>query len=141
MVSCGVLSLGEVGPKAPMELGVKRAQWCWRATSSELFSAPHVDVPRHLGIPLANGREQRHEVENRIDVITGHHGGHGRSVEGVEHFEGAGFTQSLALAHVGCDHVGAAVNVTQVDRQFGTNLAAGAYYQDSFHLFEIMVWK
>ena len=40
IVSCGVLSLGDVGPKAPIDEGVNRAQWCWRATSSELFSAP-----------------------------------------------------------------------------------------------------
>ena len=39
-VSCGVFTFGELGPKAPMELGVKRAQLYSRAISSEFIRAP-----------------------------------------------------------------------------------------------------
>jgi hypothetical protein len=101
----------------------------------------HVDVPRHLGIALADGREQRHEVEDRVDMVTGDHRGHGRSVKGVEHFERPRFAESLAFAHVGGDDVAVAVDFAQVNRQLGTYLASGAYYQYTFHGFRVIIQK
>ena len=95
----------------------------------------HIDVPGHLGVALADGRKQRHEIEDRVDMIPGHDGSHGRGIEGIQDLERSVFTQIPAFAHVGGDDVGAAVNPTQKNCQLGTNLTSGAYYQNTFHLF------
>ena len=89
---------------------------------------PHVDIPRHLGIALAHGGQQGHEVENRIDAVTGHDRGHSRRVEGVQHLERTVLGQRPALAHIGCDDIPAAINTAQINCQLGTDLAACAYY-------------
>ena len=58
--------MGEVGPKAPIELGVKSAQWCWRATSSELFSAPMLTFHAIWGLrsPTAESSATRLKIES-----------------------------------------------------------------------------
>ena len=80
-----------------------------------IVERPHVDVPGHLGIAFADGRQQGHEVEDRVDAVTGHDRGHGRCVEGVEHLERTVPGQRPALAHVGSDDVRAAVDTAQVN--------------------------
>ena len=101
----------------------------------------HVDVPRHLGVAFTHGREQRHEVEDRIHVVAGHDRSHGRGVEGVEHLERAVLAQRLALAHVGGDDIVVSVNLAQIDCQLGTDLPAGSYDQDAFHKVFIIIRK
>ena len=93
----------------------------------------HIDIPGHLGIALADSREQRHEVEDGINVVTGHDRGHGRSIEGIQHLEGSILAQIAAFAHIGGHDIRAAINPAQKDCQLGTNLASGTYYQNTFH--------
>ncbi len=61
IVSWGVPSLGDEGPNAPIDEGVKRAQWCWRATSSELFNAPMLTLQAIWGLrsPTADNKATR----------------------------------------------------------------------------------
>jgi len=98
-----------------------------------IVQRPHVDAPGHLGIALADGRQEGHEVENGVDMIACHDRRHGRGIESVEHLERPCLAQLAAIAHVGRDHVRVAVNLAQIACQFGTDLTARAYYQDFFH--------
>ena len=63
-VSCGVRTLGDEGPNAPIELGVKSAQWCWRATSSEFIKAPMLTCHAIWGLrsPTADSRATRLKI-------------------------------------------------------------------------------
>ena len=101
----------------------------------------HVDVPGHLGIAFADGRQQRHEIEDRINAVAGHDRSHSRRIEGVQHLEGPVLGQSTTFAHIGCHDVRTAVDPAQKNCQLGTYLASGAYYQDTFHLYFIIIRK
>ena len=98
----------------------------------------HIDVPSHLGIALADRRKQRHQVEYRIDPMTGDDRSHRRSIQRIEDFERARFAERLAFAHIGRNDMRIAVNFTEVNCQFGTDLAAGTYNEDSFHRVEVV---
>ena len=106
-----------------------------------IVERPHIDVPGHLRITFAHSREQSDQVEDRIDVVTRHDRRHRRRIERIEHFERAGLAEGLAFAHVGGDDVAVAVDFAQVNRQLGTYLASGAYYQYTFHGFRVIIQK
>ena len=90
-------------------------------------------MPRHLGIALADGRQQGHEVEDRVDLVSGDDRGYRRGVECVEHFERAVGPQRLAFTYVGGHDVARAVNTAQVGRQFRSDLTSGADNKYLFH--------
>ena len=71
--------------------------------------------------------------------MTGHHRRHRRGIEGIQHLEGTVLAQGLALAHVGGHHIVPAVDFAQINCQLGTDLASGAYYQNTFHLFLVVI--
>ena len=133
--------LGRRGAESTDRRGGKQRAVMLAGHLERVVERPHVDVPSHLGIALADGRQQGHEVEDRIDVVTGHHRSHGRRVEGVQHLERSVLGQRPALAHVGGHDVRTAVDPAQKNCQLGTDLASGAYYQDTFHLHFIMIRK
>ena len=98
-----------------------------------IVQRPHVDAPGHLGVALADGRKERHKVEDRVDMVAGDDGSHGRGIEGVQHLERSGLAQLAAVAHVGGHDVRIAVNLAQMACQLGTDLTAGAYDKDFLH--------
>ena len=128
-----------MGPKAPIDEGGEEGAVVLPRHFERIVQCAHVDVPGHLGIPLAHGRQQRHEIEDRIDVISRHNRSHGRGIKGVEHLEGTVLAQRFALAHVGGHDIRPTVNVAQINCQLGTDLASGAYYQNTFHLFVVVI--
>ena len=56
--------MGDDGPKAPIDEGVNSAQWCCRATSSELLSAPMLTFQAIWGLrsPTADSRATRLKI-------------------------------------------------------------------------------
>ena len=120
--------------------GTRREQCAMMLTGhlERIVERTHIDVPSHLGIALADRRKQRHQVEYRIDPMTGDDRSHRRSIQRIEDFERARFAERLAFAHIGRNDMRIAVNFTEVNCQFGTDLAAGTYNEDSFHRVEVV---
>ena len=92
-----------------------------------------VDMPGHLGIPFADGRKKRDEVEDGVDVVPGDDGGHGGGIQGIEHLEGTVSREGFAFADIGGNDIAGAVYSTQIACQFGPDLSSGADDEYFFH--------
>ena len=93
----------------------------------------HIDIPRHLGILLANGREESDEVKYCVDLVASYGRCVSDRIESIQHLERTLLAQTFAIAHIGCNHIVSAVDFAQVHGQFRTDLATCTDDKYSFH--------
>ncbi len=102
-----------------------------------VLEAVDVHIPREVRIALGRGRQDRCEVEDRVDVVAVGDVRERVGVQDAYELVGTGLEEiGIRLGvDVGGQDILGAVPAAQRQREFGTDLSGGAGHQDSAYRF------